>query len=87
MCVCRFLTKSNGVLFEDEVLQIGIKSDYKKNLGEPPLSPHSHPHTLTGRIGVFFGNKSTNTLTHVTIAVTEAPPSDSILATPQHTPY
>jgi len=30
----KFLLKSNGVLFENEVLQIGVKSEYKKNLGE-----------------------------------------------------
>lgn len=29
----RFLLKNNGVLFENDVLQIGVKSDYKKNLG------------------------------------------------------
>ena len=30
----RFLTKNNGVLFENDILQIGIKAEYKKNLGE-----------------------------------------------------
>lgn len=29
----KFLMKNNGVLFEDDTLQIGVKSDYKKNLG------------------------------------------------------
>ena len=29
----RFLLKNNGVLFENEMLQIGVKSEYKKNLG------------------------------------------------------
>ena len=29
----KFLFKNNGVLFENEILQIGIKSEYKKNLG------------------------------------------------------
>lgn len=29
----KFLTKNNGVLFENNILQIGVKSDYKKNLG------------------------------------------------------
>ena len=33
----RFLLKNNGVLFENEMLQIGVKSEYKKNLGEPEL--------------------------------------------------
>ena len=30
----RFLLKNNGVLFENEMLQIGVKSEYKKNLGQ-----------------------------------------------------
>ena len=30
----RFLLKNNGVLFENEMLQIGVKSEYKKNLGK-----------------------------------------------------
>ena len=91
----RFLLKNNGVLFENEMLQIGVKSEYKKNLGQflslPQLSlslsstqSHTHTHTLThtlcmyvyictlciythvhthtGRIGVFFGNKSSTSL-------------------------
>ena len=82
----RFLLKNNGVLFENEMLQIGVKSEYKKNLGQF-LSPSSfspstlflvlsrththtmymytytlHLHTHTGRIGVFFGNKSATSL-------------------------
>ena len=30
----RFLLKNNGVLFKNEMLQIGVKSEYKKNLGQ-----------------------------------------------------
>ena len=30
----RFLLKNNGVLFENEMLQIGVKCEYKKNLGK-----------------------------------------------------
>lgn len=30
----RFITKSNGILFENNTLQIGVKSEFKKNLGE-----------------------------------------------------
>ena len=48
--------KNNGVLFENEMLQIGVKSEYKKNLGQflslPQLSlslsstqSHTHPHS------------------------------------------
>lgn len=29
----KFLVKNNGVLFENDILQIGVKSEYKKNLG------------------------------------------------------
>ncbi len=29
----RFLTRSNGVLFENDMLQIGVKSQFKKNIG------------------------------------------------------
>ena len=30
----KFLFKNNGVLFENDILQIGIKSEYKKSLGK-----------------------------------------------------
>lgn len=30
----KFLLKNNGVLFENDILQIGVKSEYKKNLGK-----------------------------------------------------
>ena len=39
----RFICKNNGVLFENDILQIGIKSEYRLNLG---------------RVGIFFGNKT-----------------------------
>uniref|UniRef100_A0A8C5CN53 AP-2 complex subunit alpha n=1 Tax=Gadus morhua TaxID=8049 RepID=A0A8C5CN53_GADMO len=32
----RFVCKNNGVLFENQLLQIGIKSEYRQNLGELP---------------------------------------------------
>lgn len=41
------LFKGNGVLFENDTLQIGVKAEYKKNLG---------------RVGVFYGNKSNSPL-------------------------
>lgn len=40
----KFICKHNGVLFENDLLQIGIKSEYRQNLA---------------RVGVFFGNKTT----------------------------
>uniref|UniRef100_A0A672TAR0 AP-2 complex subunit alpha n=1 Tax=Sinocyclocheilus grahami TaxID=75366 RepID=A0A672TAR0_SINGR len=39
----RFVCKNNGVLFENQLLQIGIKSEYRQNLG---------------RIYLFYGNKT-----------------------------
>lgn len=39
----RFYTKNSGVLYENDVIQIGVKSEYKETLG---------------RIGVFYGNKT-----------------------------
>lgn len=39
----RFLFKNNGVLFENEMLQIGVKSEFRQNLG---------------RLGLFYGNKT-----------------------------
>ena len=42
----RFLTKNNGNLFEDHILQIGIKSEYKKPWYLYPFSRPS-PHTLS----------------------------------------
>ena len=34
----RFLTKNNGVLYENDLLQIGVKSEFKKNLGKRACS-------------------------------------------------
>eukprot|EP00118_Oscarella_pearsei_P024968 m.307223 g.307223 ORF g.307223 m.307223 type:complete len:956 (+) comp42034_c0_seq1:137-3004(+) len=45
----KFLFKHNGVLYENEALQIGIKAEYRNNLG---------------RVGIFFGNKTQSTLTN-----------------------
>lgn len=41
--VFRFLFKNNGVLFENEMIQIGVKSEFRQNLG---------------RLGLFYGNKT-----------------------------
>lgn len=32
--VGRFVCKNNGVLFENQLLQIGVKSEFRQNLGE-----------------------------------------------------
>ena len=34
--------KNNGVLFENDLLQIGVKSEYKKNLVMVSASTHTH---------------------------------------------
>lgn len=39
----KFLFKNNGVLFENDLIQIGVKSEFRQNLG---------------RIGLFYGNKT-----------------------------
>lgn len=36
----RFVCKNNGVLFENQLLQIGIKSEYRQNLGKVTLELH-----------------------------------------------
>jgi len=40
----RFVTKNNGVLFENDLLQLGVKSEFRGNLG---------------RLALYFGNKTT----------------------------
>ena len=42
-CIEKLLCKSNGILFENSLIQIGVKSEYKQNLG---------------RISLFYGNKT-----------------------------
>lgn len=32
--IFRFVCKNNGVIFENQLLQIGLKSEYRQNLGE-----------------------------------------------------
>jgi len=45
-CVfCRFVCKNNGVLFENDLIQIGVKSEFRQNLG---------------RLNLFYGNKTVN---------------------------
>ena len=44
---CRFVCKNNGVLFENDLIQIGVKSEFRQNLG---------------RLGLFYGNKTSYVL-------------------------
>lgn len=48
----RIICKNNGVIFENHLLQIGVKCEYKKNLG---------------RLNLFYGNKSDNHLSYFTV--------------------
>lgn len=43
----RFVCKNNGVLFENDLIQIGVKSEFRQNLG---------------RLGLFYGNKTSAAL-------------------------
>uniref|UniRef100_A0A1L8DVR8 AP-2 complex subunit alpha n=1 Tax=Nyssomyia neivai TaxID=330878 RepID=A0A1L8DVR8_9DIPT len=45
----KFLFKNNGVLYENELIQIGVKSEYRQNLG---------------RLGLYYGNKTQTPLTN-----------------------
>lgn len=39
----RFVCKNNGVIFETDLLQIGVKAEFRQNLG---------------RLGLYYGNKT-----------------------------
>ncbi|XP_066152817.1 AP-2 complex subunit alpha [Euwallacea fornicatus] len=43
----KFVCKNNGVLFENDLIQIGVKSEFRQNLG---------------RLGLFYGNKTSSAL-------------------------
>ncbi|ESO10058.1 hypothetical protein HELRODRAFT_109416 [Helobdella robusta] len=48
----KFICKNNGVVFENDLIQIGIKCEYRQNLG---------------RLCLFYGNKTSFTFTGVAI--------------------
>ncbi|XP_029949542.1 AP-2 complex subunit alpha-2 isoform X1 [Salarias fasciatus] len=50
----RFVCKNNGVIFENQLLQIGLKTEYRQNLG---------------RMYVFFGNKTSTQFLSFTSSV------------------
>ncbi|KAL6468534.1 hypothetical protein MHYP_G00220580 [Metynnis hypsauchen] len=61
----RFVCKNNGVLYENQLLQIGLKSEFRQNLG---------------RMYVFYGNKtSTQFLNFSAAVVCHEPLNDHIL--------
>uniref|UniRef100_U5EX15 AP-2 complex subunit alpha n=1 Tax=Corethrella appendiculata TaxID=1370023 RepID=U5EX15_9DIPT len=47
----KFVFKNNGVLFENDLIQIGVKSEFKQNLG---------------RLGLYYGNKTQTSLQNFT---------------------
>ena len=51
----KFISKSNGVLLETELIQVGVKAEYRQNLG---------------RLNIFYGNKTDMAMTNVTTTVT-----------------
>ncbi|KAK6191740.1 hypothetical protein SNE40_003346 [Patella caerulea] len=50
----KFITKLNGVLYENDLLQIGVKAEYRQNLG---------------RVGLFYGNKTSFQFTQFTTSI------------------
>uniref|UniRef100_A0A8C1BLY1 AP-2 complex subunit alpha n=1 Tax=Cyprinus carpio carpio TaxID=630221 RepID=A0A8C1BLY1_CYPCA len=61
----RFVCKNNGVLFENQLLQIGIKSEYRQNLG---------------RMYLFYGNKtSVQFVTFTTTLNVQAKPVEPLI--------
>lgn len=48
----KLVCKNNGVIFENNTLQVGVKCEYKKNLG---------------RINLFYGNKSESHLSYFSV--------------------
>lgn len=53
------LQNSSGILFEDNYIQIGVKSEYHQHLG---------------RFGLFIGNKTTSDLENVSLVLASPPP-------------
>ncbi len=50
----RFICKNNGVIYESDLIQIGVKSEFRQNLG---------------RLGLFYGNKSSLPFTVFSVEV------------------
>ncbi|KAL4224513.1 AP-2 complex subunit alpha-2 [Mactra antiquata] len=59
----KFICKNNGVLFENDLVQIGVKSEYREDLG---------------RIWVFYGNKTTFQLNAFCVDVNQGALSESL---------
>ncbi|XP_068174558.1 AP-2 complex subunit alpha-2 isoform X2 [Antennarius striatus] len=55
----RFVCKNNGVIYENQLLQIGLKSEYRQNLG---------------RMYIFYGNKTSTQFLSFSTSVTSHDP-------------
>ena len=53
----KFVCKNNGILFENDVIQIGVKSDYRSSVA---------------RLGLFYGNKTSYSLTNLTVQIDQS---------------
>uniref|UniRef100_A0A8C5H279 AP-2 complex subunit alpha n=1 Tax=Gouania willdenowi TaxID=441366 RepID=A0A8C5H279_GOUWI len=62
----RFVCKNNGILYENQLLQIGLKSEYRQNLG---------------RMYLFYGNKTSIQFLSFTSSVTNNTSQSHILYT------
>lgn len=58
----KFVTKNNGVVFENDLIQIGIKCEYRQNLG---------------RLCLFYGNKTSFTFTNFVVEIDNEGPISS----------
>ncbi|OXB73804.1 UNVERIFIED_CONTAM: hypothetical protein H355_010350 [Colinus virginianus] len=77
----RFVCKNNGVLFENQLLQIGLKSEFRQNLGKFPgrvvvcvnqaQSQYADASVLLfpGRMFIFYGNKTSTQFLNFTPTV------------------
>lgn len=54
----KFVCKNNGILFENEIIQIGVKSEYRQNVA---------------RLGIFYGNKTSYQLTNFDVQMQDFP--------------
>lgn len=59
----RLLWKSSGILFENDKIQIGIKSEFRGNMG---------------RIGIFYGNKSLKQMTQFSTELLNCPSNSQL---------
>ena len=67
-----FLLKNNGVLFENDLIQVGVKSEFSNRIG---------------KLNIFYGNKSNSVLNNFEVAVAlSSDTSQSLHIIPQSNP-